>query len=137
MAGGYVPSTIFHENLFRKLIDLPNPEGRLRASIIGRYINCKKEVILDRGCRSGVYTPDLVKKGFFVVGVDAVFSSMIQVKKNSERIVKILKDDDLRDKLSRNVLVWAKNFDWKKRLCRFERIVTAIGKTDGGKRDLI
>jgi len=46
----------------------------------------------------------------------------------AEKIVKVLKDDDLRDRLSKNAVEWAKKFDWKKGLCMFERIVTAIGK---------
>jgi glycosyltransferase involved in cell wall biosynthesis len=46
----------------------------------------------------------------------------------AEKIVSVLKNDDLRDRLSKNALEWAKNFDWKNGLYRFERIVTSIGK---------
>ncbi|MDH5770200.1 MAG: glycosyltransferase family 4 protein, partial [Candidatus Bathyarchaeota archaeon] len=46
----------------------------------------------------------------------------------AEKIVSVLKNDDLRDRLSENALEWAKNFDWKNGLYTFERIVTAIGK---------
>lgn len=45
-----------------------------------------------------------------------------------KKIVEILKNDGLRDKLSKNALRWARNFGWDKGLCKFETIVTAIGE---------
>jgi len=46
----------------------------------------------------------------------------------TEKIVEILKNDDLRDKLSKNAIRWARNFDWNRGLSKFEKIVTAIGE---------
>ncbi len=46
----------------------------------------------------------------------------------TKKIVSVFKDDNLRDGLSKNAFEWARNFDWKNGLSRFERIVTSIGK---------
>lgn len=50
----------------------------------------------------------------------------------AKKIIGILKNDDLRDKLSKNAIRWARNFGWDKGLCKFETIVTAIS---GGSWD--
>lgn len=51
----------------------------------------------------------------------------------AKKIIGILKNDDLRDKLSKNAIRWARNFGWDKGLCKFETIVTAISKGSWGR----
>jgi glycosyltransferase involved in cell wall biosynthesis len=46
----------------------------------------------------------------------------------AERITEILRNEDLRGRLSKNAIEWARNFDWKRGLALFERIVLAISK---------
>jgi glycosyltransferase involved in cell wall biosynthesis len=43
----------------------------------------------------------------------------------ARKIVKILQDDELRNKLSKNAIEWADNFDWNTRLLKFEEIIEA------------
>lgn len=50
----------------------------------------------------------------------------------AKKIVEVLKNDDLRDKLSKHAIRWARNFGWDEGLCKFEAIVTAIS---GGSWD--
>jgi glycosyltransferase involved in cell wall biosynthesis len=46
----------------------------------------------------------------------------------AKRIAEILKNDDLRHRLSKNAVDWARNFDWNRGLRNFETIVTTIGE---------
>lgn len=86
MTWGYIPSANPFEDLLRKVTGLPNPGGRLRASIVKKYINSRKRAVLDCGCGSGVYTIELVKLGFLAVGVDTESLSVCEAKKNSKKM---------------------------------------------------
>ena len=47
----------------------------------------------------------------------------------ADGIVKILSDDKLREKLSRNAIEWAKQFNWDKSAEEFERLIKTIVDT--------
>ena len=46
----------------------------------------------------------------------------------AETITKVLTDDELRNKLSRNALEWARRFSWDKSSEEFERVIESVIK---------
>ena len=46
----------------------------------------------------------------------------------AEKIVECLRNDHLRERLGKNAIRWARNFEWEKMLYRIETIITALGK---------
>lgn len=124
MTWGYIPSANLLEDFVRKVIGLPNPGGRLRASVVRKYISSKKRVILDCGCGSGVYTIELVKKGFLAVGADIESLSVREAKKTSKKMhlsipflvcdIRFLpfKDDSFNQILCVDVLEHVMEFNW-------------------------
>ena len=74
--------------------------------------------------------------GYDVVGVrDAIkdgYSGIIIERENidalANAIIRILKDENLREKLSRDAVEWAKQFSWDRSAEEFERVIRSVTK---------
>jgi len=69
-AWGYTPQKNIIKDFLLKKIGHPHPYGRLRAMSVIKYIKPENKDLLDAGCGSGIFSRELVLRGFNVTGVD-------------------------------------------------------------------